>query len=141
MRCAAGGRLPGVVRGVVRRGCVRSAASPQGLLWIGDWLPDPSRWSGVTKRRDERGQSGDPNARTYEATTLIVITVRRGFGFLSDGKSSDIEFAGVPARGLVTYVVALLIDILYAMEVKFVLRFYRIVESGRRIKQQYSEEH
>jgi hypothetical protein len=70
-------------------------------------------------------------------TTLIVVAVALGFGFLPDGTSSDIEFAGVPARGLMSYVAALLINILYAMEVTYVVRFYRIVQSGRSIERQY----
>jgi hypothetical protein len=70
-------------------------------------------------------------------TTLIVVAVALGFGYLPNGKSSDIAFARVPARGLVTYVAALLINILYAMEVTYVVRFYRIVQSGRSIEQQY----
>lgn len=70
-------------------------------------------------------------------TTVMVLFVGLGFGFLPGGSSSTIEFGRVPARGLVAYAAALLINLLYAMEVTYVVRFYRIVQSGCRIERQY----
>jgi hypothetical protein len=71
-------------------------------------------------------------------TTVMVVAVALGFGFLPRGDSSSIEFAGVPARGLVAYVAALLVNLLHAMEVTYVVRFYRIMQSGRRIEREYN---
>lgn len=72
-------------------------------------------------------------------TTVMVLAVALGFGYLpSAGGSNSIEFAGVPARGLVAYVAALLVNLLYAMELTYLVRFYRIVHSGRRIECEYN---
>jgi hypothetical protein len=71
-------------------------------------------------------------------TTVMVFAVALGFGFLPRGDSNSIEFARVPARGLVAYVAALFINLLHAMEVTYVMRFYRIVQSGRRIEREHN---
>lgn len=70
-------------------------------------------------------------------TTVMILAVGLGFGILPGGNSSTIELGRVPARGLVAYAAALLINFLYAMEVTYVVRFYRIVQSGCRIERQY----
>jgi hypothetical protein len=70
-------------------------------------------------------------------TTVMVLAVALGFGYLPSGGSNSIEFAGVPARGLVAYVAALLINLLHAMEVTYMVRFYRLVASGRRIEREH----
>lgn len=70
-------------------------------------------------------------------TTVMVVAVTLGFGYLPRGASDSIELAGVPARGLVVYAAALFINLLYAMEVKYLERFYRIVRSGRQIEREY----
>lgn len=67
-------------------------------------------------------------------TTAMVAAVAFAFGFLPGGDSSRIEFAKIPARGLVAYAAALLVNLLHAMEVTYVVRFYRIVQSGRKIE-------
>jgi hypothetical protein len=71
-------------------------------------------------------------------TTVMVVAVALGFGFLPQGESANIEFVRVPARGLVAYVAALFINLLHAMEVTYVVRFYRIVQSGRRIEREHN---
>lgn len=71
-------------------------------------------------------------------TTVMVLAVGLGFGILPGGNSSAIEFGRVPARGLIAYAAALLINLLYAMEVTYVVRFYRIVQSGGRIERHYN---
>jgi hypothetical protein len=70
-------------------------------------------------------------------TTVMVAAVALGFGFVPRADSNSIEFAGVPARGLVAYVAALLINLLHAMEVTYFVRFYRLVHSGREIERRY----
>jgi len=71
-------------------------------------------------------------------TTVMVVAVTLGFGFLPSGESNNIEFARIPARGLVAYVAALFINLLHAMEVKYVIRFYRVVQSGRKIEREHN---
>lgn len=115
----------------------------------------------MTKRRDS-GDSGQPSrgwelvriayeshfelTRHYASvifqariaiTTVMVVAVTLGFGFLPRGDSDSIELAGVPARGLVVYAAALFINLLYAMEVTYLERFYRIVQSGREIEREH----
>lgn len=127
-----------------------SADTPAG----GPVLPEPPPADG--KSTDEAGkawelariayQSHFELARHYASvmvqariaiTTVMVLAVALGFGVVPGGDSSNIEFAGIPARGLVAYVAALLINLLHAMEVTYVVRFYRIVQSGRRIEGEY----
>jgi hypothetical protein len=71
-------------------------------------------------------------------TTVMVFAVALGFGLLPQGGSATIEFAHVPARGIVAYVAALLINLLYAMEVTYLVRLYLIMQSGRRIERAYN---
>lgn len=59
-------------------------------------------------------------------TTMMVIAVTHGFGFLPGGSSSSIEFAGVPARDLVANV---LVSGLPAAT--FIRSYVALVRSGR----------
>ena len=70
-------------------------------------------------------------------TTVMVLAVALGFGYLPTGGSADIEFQQIPARGLVAYVAAWLINLLHAMEVTYMVRFYRIIQSGRNLEVLY----
>ena len=70
-------------------------------------------------------------------TTVMVLAVALCFGYLPTGGSDQIEFQQIPARGLVAYVAAWLINLLYAMEVTYMVRFYRIIQSGRKLEAQY----
>jgi hypothetical protein len=71
-------------------------------------------------------------------TTVMVFAVAVGFGLLPQGDSATIEFMQVPGRGLIAYVAALLINLLYAMEVTYLVRLYLIVQSGRRIERAHN---
>lgn len=73
-------------------------------------------------------------------TTMIVLAIGLGLQLLPLGDSYQIEWLGVPARGLAVYAAALLVNLLHAMEVSYLKRFYQIVQGGRRIEREHGAE-
>lgn len=73
-------------------------------------------------------------------TTVMVLALALTFGYLPAAASEHIEFQKISARGLVAYVAALFLNLLFAMEMTYLMRFYRIVQSGREIERKHQIE-
>ena len=58
--------------------------------------------------------------------TMIVIAVALGLDILASAKFTQITWIGVPGRGLAVYAAAVPINLLHAMEVSYLKRFYQI---------------
>jgi hypothetical protein len=66
--------------------------------------------------------------------TLILIVVAFVFGIMLQDSNALGKLPGLPTRAILAYIGAILINLLYLMEIGYLKRFYQVVAGGRALE-------